>query len=204
MKALYTKLDIFNKVQIWVTLLPSLIWICYIINEIVSNEYDNDFGTIFLLLIPIGICAVNILNVLFQLPDMIKKKSYFSVIPLILSIGIFSILITINYLLIMSKEKVVNELQATPNWIYLDRTKQLKECDHDNYDIELKNNNKILCSEIHKFSSSYYWGSYTYKRDTIFFNIKKGFIPSDTAVITGDTLRFNADTTKYIVYKSVY
>ncbi len=125
MKALYTKLDIFNKVQIWVTLLPSLIWICYIINEIVSNEYDNDFGTIFLLLIPIGICAVNILNVLFQLPYMIKKKSYFYVIPLILSIGIFSILLTINYLLIMSKEKIVNELQATPNWIYLDRTKQL-------------------------------------------------------------------------------
>ena len=204
MKSLYTKQNIFNKILIWVTIIPSLVWIFYIINQVLGNEYENDFGTIFMLLIPIGICAVNILSVLFQLPYMIKIKSYISVMPLIFSVGLFSILLTLNYLIIMTKENIVNDLQVTPNWIIIDRTKQLKGCDHDNYDIELKNNNKILCSEIHKFSNTYYWGSYTYRKDTIFFNIKNGFIPSDTAVLKGDTLRFNADTTKYIVYKNVY
>jgi hypothetical protein len=135
------------------------------------------------------LCIITFIYFIKNLKVFKQTSDFKSLLPS--GIGLAIILLTLGHALIRFN---------------LDNSKSLFIA--ENYDIgsdnvfrlDFKSNNHLVGHKIDRFGSTFYWGSYIKRQDTLKLNIHLDFKMGRQAILRNDTLHFIDDTIHFIVF----
>ena len=183
------------NIDYWITSLIFVLWISYLIYIMSIREYD-ECGSLtysfFIIPVFIVVCSLNFCFGIFRINK--KQHKIKSFLPLIYSI---SILIVSGYLTSFTykfKESYLNDLQKEE----IKMGTQVLERNTDGISgnwssLYFLKNNKLLLYQERTVCNYHCWGTYKLSHDTVYLDINKEMIRSDTAIIHDSTIWFLRD-----------
>ena len=170
-----------------------------------SNEYSLAIGSIglmILLVIPVWVilyglyCIISIIAHFFitwkYVP--VKHNGYILILP--------AVLWALTCLYPILNEQTEKNLEAKPDLFSASLIESQRACEHTDKELYFKKNGQFLMHDFDRFSDDFCWTDYRIEGDTIFFKKKFNLMPSDTAIMKKDTLRFKGDTLVYKIHSS--